>query len=183
MAQKLIRMPQTVGECGKHLQRNIWIASNKRKEMLARQDSQARVLRHPRIGGARLPFEQGHFTKEIAAVQFGERDLVSVLRSHADTDLPLFDHIHCVAFIPGAEHERARFAIEALEEFTQFERRLVVERFKQWHMAQRLNIHLRESDGTAVTITAIRRSEKGQITDETTLLDHRKLTWTGSLLV
>jgi hypothetical protein len=131
--------------------------------MLARQDSQARVFRHPRIGRARLPFEQGHFTKEVAAVLFGERDLVSVLRSHADTDLPLFDDIHCVAFIPGAEQERARFAIEALEEFTQFERRLVVERFKQWHMAQRLNIHFQESDGTAVTITAMRATEKRQL--------------------
>src|SRR5262249_16999472 len=160
MAQKLIRMPQPIGERSEHLQRDIWIASNERKEMIARQHSQTRVLRNPRIGRARLPVEQRHFPKEIAAVQFGERDLVSVLRSHADTDLPLFDHIHCVAFIPGAEQERARFAIEALEQFTQFERRLVVERFKQWHMAQRLDVHLQESDGTVVTITAMRRSEK-----------------------
>src|SRR4029450_11607519 len=36
---------------------------------------------------------------------------------------------------------------------------------------------------TAVIITAMRHCEKRQITDETTLLDHRKLTWTGSLLV
>jgi hypothetical protein len=34
-----------------------------------------------------------------------------------------------------------------------------------------------------VTITAMRRCEKRQITDETTLLGHRKLTWIGSLLV
>jgi hypothetical protein len=33
------------------------------------------------------------------------------------------------------------------------------------------------------TITTMRRCEKRQITDETTLLGHRKLTWTGSLLV
>ena len=60
--------------------------------------------------------------------------------------------------------------------------RLGIERLKQWHKAQRLDVHLLESDGTVVTITAMRRCEKRQITHETTLLDHRKLTWRGSLL-
>jgi hypothetical protein len=42
-------------------------------------------------------------------------------------------------------------------------------------MAQRLDVHWQESDGTVATITAMRHGEKRQITDETTLLDHGKI--------
>jgi hypothetical protein len=46
-------------------------------------------------------------------------------------------------------------------------------------MAQRLDVHLQESDRTVFTIAAMGRREKRQITSETTFLDHQKLTWTG----
>ena len=88
---------------------------------------------------------------------------MSVLRSHADADLPLFDHIHCVAFVTRAEQERAGLAINALEQFAQFACRIVIKRLKQRHMTQRLRIHLRQTDTTAVTITGMRAFEKPQL--------------------
>ena len=59
--------------------------------MLARKHSQSRVLRNSRVGRAGLTIEQGHFPKEIATAQFAKRHLVPILRSYADTDLPLLD--------------------------------------------------------------------------------------------
>jgi hypothetical protein len=63
-------------------------------------------------------------------VQFGKRDLVSVLRSHADTDLPLLNQIHRVAFVTGAEENRTCFGIEALKQLAQFISRFRIERLK-----------------------------------------------------
>lgn len=53
-------------------------------------------------------------------MQFGERDLVSIFRSHANTNLPLLNQVHRVTFITGAEENRTRFGIEALEQLAQF---------------------------------------------------------------
>jgi hypothetical protein len=44
--------------------------------------------------------------------------------------------------------------------------RLGIKRLKQRHLAQRLDVHWLESDGTVVTITAMRHCEKRQITDD-----------------
>src|SRR5438034_840799 len=61
MPQKFIGVPQPVGERGKHFQRNIGTAAHKRKEVLAREHSQPRTLRHNRVGRAPLPTEQCHY--------------------------------------------------------------------------------------------------------------------------
>src|SRR5262245_42349384 len=103
--------------------------------MLAREHSQACVLRDPRVGRARLTIEQRHFPKKIPVLQFGKRNLVSILRSHTDTDRPLLDYIHRVAFVTGAEENRTGFGIEALEQLAQFTGRLRIKRLKQWHLA------------------------------------------------
>src|SRR5262245_5064463 len=131
--------------------------------MLTRKYSQARIFDHPRIGRAWLTIEQRHFAKKIAALEFSQRHFVSVLGADENADLPLFDHIHCIAFVTSAEQDRAGFAINALEQFTQFVCRLIIERLEQRHLAQRFDVHLLESDGTVVTIAAMRAAEKRQL--------------------
>src|SRR5215471_690546 len=102
--------------------------------MVTREHSEPRILRHPRVGRARLAIEQGHFSKKIAAFQFGKRNLVSVLGSHADTDLPFLDYIHRVPYVPRAEENRTCLGIEAFEQLAQFIGRLRIERLKEWHL-------------------------------------------------
>jgi hypothetical protein len=54
---------------------------------------------------------------------------------HADADLSLLDYIHRVTFVTRAKENRARFAIDALEQLAQFTGRPGIERLKQWHLA------------------------------------------------
>src|SRR5436305_9789876 len=98
---------------------------------------------------------------------------MSILRSHADADLSLFDYIHSVAGVARSKQNRAGLAIEVFEEFTQFVTRLLIERLKQWHLSQRFDVHLPESDGTVVTISTMRTGEKRQLRP-VMLLPHRK---------
>src|SRR6188472_4072330 len=148
VSQKFIRVPQSIGKRCKHLQRDIWVAGNKGKKMLARKHSQPRILCNSCISGARLAIEQRHFAKKIAAAQFGKRYLMSVLRLHTDADLSLLDYVHRVALVTRAKQNCACLAILALEQFAQLVGRLSIERLKQWHVALCLDVHLLESDGT-----------------------------------
>jgi hypothetical protein len=88
---------------------------------------------------------------------------VSLSCANANPDLPALDYIHRVAFVTRAEQTCAGFTIEALQQVTQFSCSLVIERFKQWHVAQCVDGHSRKSNGTPARVAAIHVGEKLQL--------------------
>ena len=91
MAQKLVSLPQPVGQRGEHFQCDIWIAPHKGKEMVAREHGEPRVLGHPGVRRAAVPVEQSHFTEEIAAVEFSQSHLASIHGVNANSNLSPFN--------------------------------------------------------------------------------------------
>ena len=104
MAQELIRVAQPIGKRSKHLQRDIWIAATKERKC-SRESTASRASSTTRASAERGFRREGHLPKKIATPQFSKRDLTSVLRSHADTEPSLLDHIHRVALVarPGTK--------------------------------------------------------------------------------
>jgi hypothetical protein len=82
---------------------------------------------------------------------------------NANSNLSPFNYVHSVALVTRAKQECAGFAIEALQQVAQFVGRLVVEGFKQRHLTQCVDSHLRESNGTLTRIAAIHVAEKLQL--------------------
>ena len=66
---------------------------------------------------------------------------MSIGSLHANADFTPLNQIHGVPLITGAEQTRLFFAVDGLQQLTQFSRRLVIERFEQRHMAQRVDGH------------------------------------------
>jgi hypothetical protein len=110
-----------------------------------------------------LTVKQRHFAEEIAAAQFSQSELVSVEGLNANPDFPLFNYVHRVSLLTVAEQKSPGLRIDARQQMTQFVGRLVVEGFKQRHLAQCVDRHIRKANRTSTTIAAIRVAEKREL--------------------
>ena len=116
--------------------------------MVAREHGQPRVLGNQRIGRAVLTIEQRHFAEKIAAAQFTQSELVSIKGLNANPDFPPFNYVHRVSLLNVAEQKSPGLGINARQQLTQFVGRLVVEGFKQRHLAQCVDRHIRKDNRT-----------------------------------
>src|SRR5207244_9223792 len=95
-----------------------------------------------------LTIKQRHFAEIIAAAQFSQSKLVSVEGLNANPDFPPFNYVHRVSLLTVAEQKSPGLGINARQQLTQFVGRLVVEGFKQRHLAQCVDRHVRKTNGT-----------------------------------
>ena len=153
-------MAQPIHQRGEHFQCDIGIAPHKRKKMVAREHGQPRVLGNQRVRRAVLTIKQRHIAEKIAPAQFSQSELVPVDGLKANPHFPLFNYVHRVSLLTVAEQKSPSLGIDGRQQLTQFVGRLVVEGFKQRHLAQCVDRHGRK---TSTTIAAIRVAEKREL--------------------
>src|SRR5207237_10357134 len=113
----------------------------KRKKMVAREHGEPRGLGNERVRRAVLTIKQRHFAEKIAAAQFTQSELVSIKGLNANPDFPPFNYVHRVSLLTVAEQKSPGLGINASQQLTQLVGRLVVEVFKQRHLAHSIQPH------------------------------------------